>query len=390
MVVLSERAKAIQPSITLDISAQAKQMKADGMPILNFSAGEPDFDTPEEIKQAAVKAMAEGFTKYTPAGGIPEVKNAIIAKYARGLGIKYSPSEVLVSNGGKHAIHNIFQTVLDPGDEVIIPGPYWLSYPEMVKISGGVPVVVCGVIENKYKLAAEDIEKAVTPRTKILIINSPSNPTGAVYAAEELENIARVAESAGILVLSDDVYEKFVYDNTRFVNILSVAPAMKDQVVIINSASKTYSMPGWRIGWALGPAPVIKAATSLQGQATSCPGSISQKALTFALTLDERCIEAFRRSFEQRRDLFHDGLSSIQGIQVPKPGGAFYLFADVGDWMAKRPGLTGSVEACKYLLEKGSIACIPGAAFGDDRCIRFSFVTDEESIQQAVVRLKTL
>ena len=210
MVVLSERAKAIQPSITLAISAQAKQMKADGVPDLNFSAGEPDFDTPEEIKRAADKAMAEGFTKYTPAGGIPEVKNAIIAKYARELGITFTPREVLVSNGGKHAIHDIFQTVLDPGDEVIIPGQYWLSYPEMVKMSGGVPVVVRGVIENGYKLDAEDIEKAVTPRTKILIINSPSNPTGAVYSAEELENIAWVADSAGILVLSDDVYEKFV------------------------------------------------------------------------------------------------------------------------------------------------------------------------------------
>ena len=244
MIVLSERVKAIQPSITLSISAQAKKMKADGVGVLNFSAGEPDFDTPEEIKRAAATAIAEGFTKYTPAGGISEVKNAIIAKYVRELDLKFIPSEVLVSNGGKHAIHNIFQTLLNPGDEVIIPCPYWLSYPELVKMSDGVPVIVRGVIENGYKLTPEDIEKAVTSRTKILIINSPSNPTGAVYTAEELEKIARVADFNKIMVLSDDVYEKYVYDDTQFVSILSVAPFMRGKVVIINSASKTYSMPG--------------------------------------------------------------------------------------------------------------------------------------------------
>ncbi len=387
---LSTKARTIQPSITLTISAKAKAMQAQGLPVLNFSAGEPDFDTPASIKQAALAAIEEGFTKYTAAGGIAEVKAAIIQKYTQELDITYQPSEIVVSNGGKHALHNIFQAVLDPGDEVIIPSPYWLSYPDMVKLSGGVPVILDSQLADDFKVSAKAIKEAVSPKTKLLILNSPSNPTGAVYSAEELQAIAKVVEQTGILVVSDDVYEKFVYDGQCFANLLTVAPHLKENIVIINSASKTYSMTGWRMGFALGPTPLIEAATRIQGQATSCACSISQKALAFALQSDAETIETFRKSFEVRRNLMLEGLAGIDGFRVFKPAGAFYLFVDVSDLYARLDAVADSVDFCAYLLEKCQIACIPGKAFGDDRCVRFSFVADEASIREGINRLKNL
>jgi len=385
--ILSKRAQTIKPSMTLTISAKAKAMRAEGIDVLNFSAGEPDFDTPEVIKQAASEAMAEGFTKYTPSGGIPELKDAIIAKHQTEQKIAYDPSQVLVSNGGKHALHNIFQAVLDPGDEVVIPSPYWLSYPDMVKLSGGTPVILDASIKDNFKISPEALAEAITPRTKLLILNSPSNPTGAVYSTEELSALAKVIEAAGIMVISDDVYEKFVYDGQTFVNLPMVAPLLAKQVIIINSASKTYAMPGWRIGYAVGPQEVIQAATRIQGQATSCAGSISQKAFVMALNTDAALIEAFRQSFEKRRDIMFEGLAAIGGIKTFKPAGAFYLFVDVGALYEKLEGVTNSVEFCDYLLEKWRIACIPGQAFGEDRCIRFSFVADEATIREGLERL---
>ena len=385
---LSERAEKISPSITLTISAKAKAMKAQGIPILNFSVGEPDFDTPGPIKQAALRAMNEGFTKYTPAGGIPELKDAIIGKYEKELSLDYKPGEIMVSNGGKHALHNIFQALLNPGDEVIIPSPYWLSYPDMVKLSDGVPVFLRTALDKGFKLQVEDLERLITPKTRILILNSPSNPTGAVYTAEELRRIAEVVARHDLLVVSDDVYEKFVFEGLPFANILSVAPELRDRVVIINSVSKTYAMPGWRIGYALGPEALIGAATKIQGQATSCPGSISQKAVAFGLTTDQAFVEAFRVSFEERRDLIMEGLRQIKGFQVPKPMGAFYVFADVSAHYDRAGGVSDSVGFCNDLLDRCHIACVPGAAFGDDRCIRFSFATDEASIREALERLK--
>jgi aspartate aminotransferase len=388
--ILSTRARTIQPSITLTISAKAKAMRAEGIDVLNFSAGEPDFDTPEHIRQAAIAAMQAGFTKYTAAGGIPEVKAAIINKYQREQQIAYSPAQVLVSNGGKHALHNIFQAVLDPGDEVVIPAPYWLSYPDMVKLSGGVPVVVPTRIEEGFKMSAAALDAAITSKTKLVILNSPANPTGIVYTAEELAALAGVIESAGVMVISDDVYEKFVYDGRSFVNLPMVARHLVDRVIIINSASKTYAMPGWRMGYALGPEAVIQAATRIQGQATSCAGSISQKALVQALQSDEGQIEAFRRSFEKRRNLMSAGLAAIEGFRVFKPAGAFYLFVDVSSFYDKLAGTTDSVAFCAHLLEKQRIAAVPGQAFGEDRCIRFSFVTDEEAIREGLSRLTQL
>ncbi|MBN2125673.1 MAG: pyridoxal phosphate-dependent aminotransferase [Deltaproteobacteria bacterium] len=387
---LSERAGKIAPSITLTISAKAKEMKAGGAPVLNFSAGEPDFDTPEPIKEAAVRAMREGFTKYTPAGGILELKEAVIAKYEREVGIGYSPSEVMVSNGGKHALHNIFQAILNPGNEVIIPSPYWLSYPDMVRLSDGTPVILETGISGDYKFTPEDLRRAITPKTRILILNSPTNPTGAVYAAKELKEIAGVLEGEDILVISDDVYEKFVFDGQPFVNLLSLAPGLKDRVVIVNSVSKTYSMPGWRIGFALGPADLIGAATKIQGQATSCPNAISQKAVAFALNADQGFLEEWRVSFERRRDIMVEGLKVIPGIEVVNPAGAFYVFADVSEFYGRLEGVSGSVGFCDYLLKRFQIACVPGAAFGEDRCIRFCFATDEASIREAMERLKDL
>ena len=385
--VLSTRATSINPSITLVISAKAKAMKAQGIDVLNFSAGEPDFDTPDPIKQAAYAAIETGFTKYTAAGGIEELKEAVIAKYRAEQNITYAPSQVLVSNGGKHALHNIFQALLDPGDEVLIPSPYWLSYPDMVILSGGVPVILNTRLEEGFKITPEALTAAITPRTKMLILNSPSNPTGAVYSAEELNALAKIIEKSGILVVSDDVYEKFVYDGLRFVNLLMVAPHLVDRVVVINSASKTYSMPGWRIGYAVGPEAIIRAATRIQGQATSCAGAISQKALAFALQTDAAMIDTFRRSFEKRRNLMFDGLQAIAGIRVFKPAGAFYLFADVGRLIDRRDGVHDSVGFCDHLLDRWRIACIPGKAFGEDRCVRFSFVADDATIREGLSRL---
>lgn len=387
---VSERAQNIKPSITLTISAKAKAMKADGIDVLNFSAGEPDFDTPDIIKQAAFKAIEEGFTKYTAAGGIPEVKEAIIAKYKDEQQLVYNPSQVLVSNGGKHALHNIFQAVLNPGDEVVIPSPYWLSYPDMILLSGGVPVILNTHIEDDFKISPEALANAITPKTKLLILNSPSNPTGAVYSAEELTALAGVIEKAGILVISDEVYEKFVYDGITFTNLPMVARQLTENFIAINSASKTYSMPGWRIGYALGPEAIIKAATRIQGQATSCAGAISQKALEFALQTDGSLIESFRQSFQKRRDIMFDGLSKIDGIKTFKPAGAFYLFSDVSSFYDNLEGVTDSVSFCDYLLQQHRIACIPGKPFGADQCIRFSFVTDEGSIHEGLSRLATI
>lgn len=388
--LLSKRARIIKPSITLTISAKAKKMRSEGIDVLNFSAGEPNFDTPESIKQAAITAIEEGFTKYTAAGGIPEVKAAIIEKYHAEQNLSYDPEQVLVSNGGKHALHNIFQAVLDPGDEVVIPSPYWLSYPDMVKLSGGVPVILNTRLEEHYKITPDALAGVITPKTKLLILNSPSNPTGAVYTAAELTALSKVVEAAGIVVVSDDVYEKFVYDGKSFVNLLMVAPQLAESVIIINSASKTYSMPGWRIGYALGPEPVIRAATRIQGQATSCAGSISQKALAYALQSDAGLIETFRQSFEKRRNLMFEGLTAIDDIRTFKPTGAFYLFTDVSRLYERVDGVIDSVGFSDYLLEKWRIACIPGRAFGEDRCVRFSFVADETTIREGLSRLSQI
>jgi aspartate aminotransferase len=365
-------------------------MKAAGLPVLDFSVGEPDFHTPALIKEAAMEAIRDGFTRYTAAGGIPELKAAISRKYEDELGLAYEPSQILVSNGGKHALHNVLQALLDPGDEVVIPSPYWLAYPEMVRLSDGAPVILETRPEDGYKMRPDALKSAITPRTKALILNSPSNPTGAVYSAPELELLASVVESSGIVVISDDVYEKFVYDGGAFASILSVAPHLRDRVVIINSASKTYAMPGWRIGYALGPAALLGAATRIQGQATSCAGSISQKALAFALQSDPEVVEDFRRSYEARRDLLVEGLAGIDTIRAHRPAGAFYVLADVSRLMDRIDGITGSVAFCEYLLDRCHIACIPGKPFGDDRCIRFSFVAGERDIREGIERLRKL
>ncbi|MEM5786129.1 MAG: pyridoxal phosphate-dependent aminotransferase [Syntrophobacteraceae bacterium] len=389
--LLSNRAKTIQPSITLTISAKAKAMKADGLPVLNFSAGEPDFHTPDLIKEAGIQAIREGFTRYTAAGGTPELKAAISEKYEEELGLTFGPSEILVSNGGKHALHSVFQALLNPGDEVVIPAPYWLSYPDMVSLSDGKPVTLKTRMEDGYKLTIDNLKSVLTPGTKALILNSPSNPTGTLYSAEDLAAIASVVEPLGIVVISDDVYEKSIYDGGTFVNILSVAPQLRDRVVIINSASKTYSMPGWRMGYAIGPAALIAGATRIQGQATSSAGSISQKALTFALrNTDPQIIENFRQSFEKRRNLMFEGLQAIDWIDVHRPAGAFYLFANVSRLMNAMEGINGSVDFCDFLLERCNIACVPGKPFGDDECIRFSFVAEERDIMEGIERLRTL
>ena len=388
--LISARARAVQPSITLAISANAKAMRAAGRSVLDFSIGEPDFQTPDPIKEAAITAIRDGFTRYTAAGGIPELKAAIRKKYEEELNVTYEPGEILASNGGKHALHSVLQALLDPGDEVLIPAPYWLSYPDLVRLSGGKPVILNTRFDEGSKTTAGALGAAITSRTKALILNSPSNPAGVLYSAEELKALASVVDSSGIVLISDDVYEKYVYDGRPFVNVLAVAPQLRERVVVINSASKTFAMPGWRIGYALGPVSIIAAATRIQGQATSCAGSISQKALTFAFQTDPEIVEGFRRSFEARRDLMLDGLRNIPGIRVQRPAGAFYLFVDVSGLMERVNGVSDSVTFCEYLLEHCGIAAVPGKAFGDDRCIRLSFVASDEDIDECIRRLGTI
>jgi aspartate aminotransferase len=387
---LSERARQISPSLTLSISAKAKEMKSKGLPVLNFSAGEPDFDTPEEIKIAATEAMKEGATKYTPAGGTQQLKEAIIKKYKSDIDFEYRTENILISNGGKHALHNIFQAILDPGDETVIIAPYWVSYPEMIKLSSGIPVIVKTSINNNFKVNFKELEKSITKKTKCLVINSPSNPSGIVYNADDLLMFSDIAEKYDLLLISDDVYEKFIFDNQNFKNVISVCPSIKNRVVIINSVSKTYSMPGWRIGYAIGPERIIQAGTKIQGQATSCPNSISQKAATYAILSKKNWFEEFNKDFQNRRNIFFEGLKKIDGIKVFRPAGAFYIFPDVSFFYNKLKDVIDSISFSRLLLEKYQIACVPGAAFGEDKCIRFSFATDKMSIIEALDRMKYL
>jgi aspartate aminotransferase len=391
MSVLSARAKSLKPSPTLAISAKAKAMQAQGIQVISFGAGEPDFDTPENIKQAAKKALDQGFTKYTPVGGIDELKDAIINKFKGDSQLTYKRSEILVSCGGKHSFYNLAQAIFDQGDEVIIPAPYWVSYPPMVALAGGTPVIVETAEKNEFKIAQEDLRKVVTPRTKALIINSPSNPTGSAYSRKELEKIAEIAVSENFFVISDEIYEKIVYEGFQFTSIASLSDEMKKKTIIVHGVAKTYAMTGWRIGYTAGPEEIISAMNNIQSQSTSNPTSIAQKASVEALAGPQHEVGKMVSAFSQRRNYIVDRLNKMPGVSCYKPAGAFYVFPNFSSYYGKSyqgEKIENSTHLADFFLDVARVAVVPGVEFGADPFERLSFATSMEDIREGMNRIE--
>lgn len=389
---ISKRMSNIKPSPTLAVSAKAKAMKARGIDVIGFGAGEPDFDTPDHIKETAIKAIKDGFTKYTPAGGIEELKIAVCEKFKKDNYLDYEPGEILVSCGAKHSLYNICQALLYEGDEVIIPSPYWVSYPDMVYLAGATPVILNTEQENEFKMTPESLSAKITPKTKAVILNSPSNPTGAAYLKDELKKIAQVVLDTGIVVISDEIYEKIVYDDFEFFSIVTVEPRVKAQTIIVNGVSKTYSMTGWRIGYAAGPADIIKSMTNIQSQSTSNPTSIAQKASLEALTGPQEFIHEMVHEFDRRRTYMVDRLNAIPGLSCFTPKGAFYTFPNVSGVFGRRAGeheIKDSTSLATYFLETANVAVVAGVGFGADNHIRLSYATSFENIEKGLNRIQT-
>jgi aspartate aminotransferase len=389
---LSRRTEQLKPSATLAITAQAKQMKAQGIDVIGFGAGEPDFDTPAHIVEAAVGALHRGDTRYTPVGGTAELKQAICRAVERDYGQQYGPKEITVSCGAKHTLFNLFLALLDEGDEVIVPAPYWVSYPEQVSVAGGTSVVVPTREEHGFRLPAERLEDAITPRTKAIVLNSPCNPTGAMYGRDELRGLAEVLEGHDILVVSDDIYHKLVYDGLRFTSLLDVAPGLRDRLVIVNGVSKTYAMTGWRIGYAAGPASLIGAMENLQSQSTSNPTSFAQKGAVAAYEGPQECVDEMVRAFQERRDVLVEGLNRIPGVSCAVPQGAFYAFPNVSGVYGRswaKGVIRGSFDLAGYLLDEARTAVVPGEPFGSDDHIRLSYASSLESIRDGLERMAT-
>jgi len=384
---LAERAMNISPSPTLSIDAQAKKMTAGGIKVINFGAGEPDFDTPENIKQAAVKAIADGMTKYTPVAGIEPLRQAICNKFAEDNGLHYEPSQIVVSVGAKHSLYNTFQVLCQEGDEVILPAPYWVTYLEQIKMTGAKPVIVPTTVEAGFKLTPAQLQSAITPNTRLFVLNSPSNPTGAVYSQAELEALGEILEKNNITIISDEIYEKLIYDGGRHVSIASLSPGLKDLTVVINGVSKSYAMTGWRIGYAAAPQPVAKAMADLQSHSTSNPTSIAQAASLEAITGTQESVKQMVAEFAKRRDYMVDRLSAIPGVQCNRPGGAFYVFPDVSALMGKSYAgetINNATDLARVLLDQEHVAMVPGVAFGDDNCFRLSYATSMDNIRDGL------
>lgn len=386
-MALSQRALSLKPSPTLAITAKAKAMRAEGIDVIGFGAGEPDFDTPDHIKAAGIEAIQSGFTKYTAASGMPELKEAVAAKLKRDNAIEYNTSEVTIGCGAKHIIYNIFQVICDPGDEVLIPSPFWVSYPEQVRLAGGEPKIV---ETTDFKMSPEALEAAITPRTKMLVLNSPSNPTGAVYDRKELETIGEIALKHRMMILSDECYERILYDGNEHHSIGSFDDGLKDLTFTVNAVSKTYSMTGWRIGYAGGPADYIKAIGSITSQSTSNPCSIAQKAAIAALSGDYAFVENMLKEFDKRRKIMAEGLNEILKDDTPLPDGAFYFFPSMTAFIGKE--IHGAVvrtadDFCGILIEKARVAAVPGTGFGDSTRLRFSFATSEKNIREGLKRI---
>ena len=391
MTLLSSRAKSLKPSPTLAINAKAKSMQAQGVHVISFGAGEPDFDTPENIKQAAKKALDEGFTKYTPVGGIDELKDAIIEKFKRDGGLTYKRSEILVSCGGKHSFYNLAQAIFDQGDEVIIPAPYWVSYPPMVALANATPLIVETTEKNEFKITPEELKKAVSPKTKALVINSPSNPTGSAYTKKELERIAEIALSKNFFIISDEIYEKIVYDGFEFASIASLSEEMKERTIIVHGVAKTYAMTGWRIGYTAGSEEIISAMNNIQSQSTSNPTSISQKASVEALTGSQDEVGKMVSAFAQRRNYIVDRLNKIPGVSCYKPIGAFYVFPNFSSYYGKSyqgKRIENSTHLADFFLDVARVAVVPGVEFGADPFQRLSYATSMKDIQEGLKRIE--
>ncbi|NIA08754.1 MAG: aminotransferase class I/II-fold pyridoxal phosphate-dependent enzyme [Nitrospiraceae bacterium] len=390
-IPLAERVRSLKPSPTLAINTKAKTLKAEGIDIVNLSAGEPDFDTPDHIKEAAIEAIRAGFTKYTPVGGIPELKEAIANRLGHDYGLTYRPEEVMVSTGGKQVLYNIAQAILCPGDEVIIPVPYWVSYPAIVELAGGKARFLQGDPTKDFALDITALRSMITPKTRAMIINSPSNPSGAIYSKEDLKAVAELAIENNFLVITDDIYDQIRFDGQGPENIASIVPEAQDHVAVVNGVSKTYAMTGWRIGYLAGPEELVKVATKIQSQSTSNPNSIAQKAALAALTGPQGCVIRMKEAFLERRGRIMEMLRAVPGISCTEPNGAFYVFPDLSSYYGKGLAghkIEGSLDMANYLLEEARIAAVPGIAFGDDRFMRFSYATDLKVIEKGMDRLK--
>jgi aspartate aminotransferase len=379
---ISTRAAQLTPSLTLSIDSKAKAMKSEGLDVCGFGAGEPDFDTPEHIKAAAISALEAGFTKYTPSSGLPELRQAISEKFAADNGLEYRPSQVVVSNGAKHSCYNAILATCETGDEVIIPSPYWVSYPDMVRLAGAEPVIVQTNERNGWKMTAQEFENAMTPRTKMVILNSPNNPSGAVYSREELEAIVEVAAEEDIYILSDEIYEKLVYDGVKHVSIASLSKQAYDLTITINGFSKSYAMTGWRLGYMGAPEAIAKAVDSIQSHSTSNACSFAQKGAIAALKGDQQPLSDMHDEFDMRRNYMYDRIIKIANITAVKPQGAFYILVNISQL-----GLT-SQNFADRLLSKANVAVVPGAAFGDDRTIRLSYATSIDIIKKGLDRFQ--
>jgi aspartate aminotransferase len=386
---LANRVQRIKPSPTLAVAARAEELKAAGKNIISLSVGEPDFDTPTHVKEAAIKAIQDGFTKYTAVDGTKSLKQAIIDKFARENNLKYEPSQIIVSCGAKHSIFNVFSAMLNPEDEVIIPAPYWVSYPDMAKLADAMPVIVKTDFNQQFKMTPAQLEAAITPKTRIVVLNSPSNPTGIAYTKAELVALGDVLlKYPNILVVSDDIYEHTLWSKEPFTNILMACPALNDRCIIINGASKAYAMTGWRIGYAAGPAKIISAMTKVQSQSTSNPTSIAQVATQAALNGDQSCITMMTKAFKERHDFVLAELQSIPGVKCLPCDGTFYIFPCVDGIIDQASNINNDIEFSEYLLNEAEIAVVPGSAFGAPGYIRISYATSMEKLQEAMKRMK--
>ena len=385
----SELVSSIEESRTMAISSLVKKLKAEGKNVLSFSAGEPDFPTPEFIKKAAIKAINENFTRYTANEGYPALINAIIKKFEKENNIEFKPNNILVSDGAKHSIYNLLMALCNPGDEVIFQSPYWVSYPEMVKLAQAVPVIIDAGVEQEYKITPDQLKKAITGKTKVFIFNTPSNPTGAVYSKDEIIALAEVLKDRNLYVISDEIYEKIVFDGEEHFSIGSI-DYMKDKTITVNGVSKAYAMTGWRIGYAGGNTEVIKLARNLQSHSTSNAASISQAAATAALTEDSDEVNEMVKQFKERRDYIYDALNKIDGVKCPLPKGAFYVFYDVSSYFGKKSNgyeINDSNSFCNYLLNDQHVGLVPGVAFGNDNCVRMSYACSFEELNDGLARI---
>jgi len=385
---LSERVNRVKPSPTLAVTAKAAELRAAGKDVIGLGAGEPDFDTPEHIKEAAIGAIRDGFTKYTAVDGTPALKQAVATKFKKDNGLDYAADQILVSVGGKQSFFNLAQALIGPADEVIIPAPYWVSYPDMVLLADGKPIIVEAGIQQRYKITPEQLEAAITPRTKLFVINSPSNPTGVAYSRDELRALGEVlARHPQVLIATDDMYEHILWSDEPFSNIVMVCPELYDRTMVLNGVSKAYSMTGWRIGYAAGPADLVKAMKKVQSQSTSNPTSISQVAAQAALEGDQSCVTEMLKAFKSRHDFVVGRLNELDGVETIEGDGTFYTFPSVQPVISRLSGMTDDVAFAEYLLNEAGVAVVPGSAFGAPGSIRISFATSMENLEKALDRI---